>query len=1108
MAGNRRHKWTREENKELLHCYYAVNPDVRGFRARLFELWHERNPGDSGHTEQKLCGQVSSVLRRKVFSELELAKIRSSTSQMLHTVDSSEDSSLQNSTDGNVPSLLPGIDTNDLLESEQESSRPLEENVEQDCILPLDDHLNLLKEEILKRYESLYGKPKQQLPSLKAVPQKKLTKLISDANKVLSSIPTNSLYDLHHLMYCSASIIIEHIGYTPKSTSGNNPPQWKIRLLSKIKSLQAELSRLHSLKQNNLLCSRKLLELHRRYSLHNAVDINAACEYVLQKIRAYSCRLKRYEDKNKFTKKNQMFKHHKHEFFNMLSDSTKYDTNLSPPLNDTLKFWKELWGNPCEHDVSMLPHIREALGQVSPMTTPQISTELFSYAVSRIKNWKAPGPDCLHGFWIKRFTVMHKQLMNFYYDILSGDAADPWLLQGHTTLIIKNKSHGPIPSNFRPITCLSTMWKLFSFILSELIYKHFDDNCLLPVEQKGCRKGSRGTKDHLLVDKLIMDIARHKHRNLHMSWIDYRKAYDSVPHSWLLECFSLYSVHPLIYQLLSKVMKLWKVQLFSSNTYYGEVDIQRGIFQGDSLSPLLFIMALMPLSTILNTTGKGFCLNKEGLVLNHLLYLDDLKLFAKTRADLESLLSTVKLFSSSIHMNFGIDKCATTSIVKGKLTSCEDIAVSADTIIPSLNTYDSYKYLGVFENDKFKEGLVKEIIVSSYKKRIKKLLKSSLNGCNLISAINLWAIPLVRYTAGLIKWTQTEIRTLDVSTRKLLTLYKCFGMKDDVDRLYVPRKKGGRGLLSVEDVLHYEKLSLAQYLANNDEPLLQAVYQESQWRGLEELPATFKNRRSNEHLEAWRDKPLHGQFIRELDDGIDLQQQWSWLCNSNLKKETEGLVMAAQDQAISINYIKANIFHQGCSCQCRLCGSNNETVDHILSSCSVIAQSYYKQRHDEVAKIIHWELCKQGGFSVSDQWWTHKPYPVMENTSMKLLWDFTIQCDRQIPHNRPDIVCVDYLTSKSYLIDVAIPGDSRIKEKVSEKHQRYTDLKIEIQKMWNIPVVILPVILGTLGSISLCLGKHLKTLNIYYNGLIPKLQKSVVLSSCHIIRRFLTEYHH
>ena len=134
----------------------------------------------------------------------------------------------------------------------------------------------------------------------------------------------------------------------------------------------------------------------------------------------------------------------------------------------------------------------------------------------------------------------------------------------------------------------------------------------------------------------------------------------------------------------------------------------------------------MPLSTILNATGKGFHLDKNGLILNHLLYLDNLKLFAKSRTNLESLVSTVKLFSKFIHMSFGIDKCAIASFVKGKLTGCENLAVTADTIIPALNTYDSYKYLGVFENDQFKESLVKEIIVSSYKKRIKKLLTSAL----------------------------------------------------------------------------------------------------------------------------------------------------------------------------------------------------------------------------------------------------------------------------------------------------------------------------------------------------------------------------------------------
>ena len=96
---------------------------------------------------------------------------------------------------------------------------------------------------------------------------------------------------------------------------------------------------------------------------------------------------------------------------------------------------------------------------------------------------------------------------------------------------------------------------------------------------------------------------------------------------------------------------------------------------------------------------------------------------------------------------------------------------------------------------------------------------------------------------------------------------------------------------------------------------------------------------------------------------------------------------------------------------------------------------------------------------------------------------------------------------EAYLIDVAIPGDSRVAEKVTEKHQRYTDLKIELQKMWMMRVVIIPLVLGTLGTVPLCLAQHLKTLNIYYHGLIPKMQKNVLLSACHIIRRFVTEYH-
>ena len=78
------------------------------------------------------------------------------------------------------------------------------------------------------------------------------------------------------------------------------------------------------------------------------------------------------------------------------------------------------------------------------------------------------------------------------------------------------------------------MWKLFAKMISELLYHHLSEHNLLPLEQKGCSKNARGAKNHLLIDKLVLHIAKTKHKNLFMAWIDYCKAFDSVSHCWLL----------------------------------------------------------------------------------------------------------------------------------------------------------------------------------------------------------------------------------------------------------------------------------------------------------------------------------------------------------------------------------------------------------------------------------------------------------------------------------------------------------------------------------------------------------------------------------------------
>ena len=201
--------------------------------------------------------------------------------------------------------------------------------------------------------------------------------------------------------------------------------------------------------------------------------------------------------------------------------------------------------------------------------------------------------------------------------------------------------------------------------------------------------------------------------------------------------------------------------------------------------------------------------------------------------------------------------------------------------------------------------------------------------------------------------------------------------------------------------------------------------------------------------------------------------------------------------------MKRRIFHLDVSPLCRLCGAADETINHLISSCSYIAQTAYKKRHDQVAKFIHWKLAQYYGFEVVDQWWLHKPDSVLSNTACKLMWDFTIVADSPIAHNRPDITLIDKQSNTVKFIDIAIPGDCRIKQKVIEKKEKYTDLCIRVQRMWSSATIVVPVVIGALGSVPRDLEESLFLIGLE-GWTIPTLQKTVLLNTCHILRHFLT----
>lgn len=132
----------------------------------------------------------------------------------------------------------------------------------------------------------------------------------------------------------------------------------------------------------------------------------------------------------------------------------------------------------------------------------------------------------------------------------------------------------------------------------------------------------------------------------------------------------------------------------------------------------------------------------------------------------------------------------------------------------------------------------------------------------------------------------------------------------------MPRKGCGRGLISVEDCVNQARISLESYVQSSEEELLKTVRRE----GVEsqETVAGFKARRRTENIQELKEKPLYEQFVREAE-GQGSAETWTWLKEGKLKRETEALIVAAQDQAIRTNCVKANIDKSQVDPKCRMC---------------------------------------------------------------------------------------------------------------------------------------------------------------------------------------------
>jgi hypothetical protein len=434
---------------------------------------------------------------------------------------------------------------------------------------------------------------------------------------------------------------------------------------------------------------------------------------------------------------------------------------------------------------------------------------------------------------------------------------------------------------------------------------------------------------------------------------------------------------------------------------------------------------------------------------------------------------------------------------------------------------------------------MKEKLSKEYTRRLKLVLKSDLNAINKTRAINSLAIPVLSYSFGIIDWTKAELRKLDVKTRKYLTLFKAHHPKASVDRLYIKREEGGRGLLQIEESYNTSLVGLVKYLeCQPQDSLLQLTLKADNARGArslkklarlaqssvqvetdemdnQDIPPTLAAKIEKQNFRAklyaarvqhQEEMPMYGQFRRTTNQPhVDTDLTWKWLKSAQLRSETEGLLMAAQDQCLATNYYNNRITGLSSSSACRMCGQHDEFIDHIVSSCPVLAPTEYMHRHNRIGTYIHWHICKYYDIdNIPEHWYDHEPEMVTsKGNSVTILWDFPIQTDRTILANRPDIVVKDQENKVCHMIDVTVPIDKNICKKKVEKLSKYKDLEIEIHRMWGLKTIITPVVIGALGTIQKGTSQLMAQLPCK-NLRIEEIQKICLLGTAHILRKVLS----
>ncbi|CAG9133694.1 unnamed protein product [Plutella xylostella] len=441
------------------------------------------------------------------------------------------------------------------------------------------------------------------------------------------------------------------------------------------------------------------------------------------------------------------------------SDTGNTVSSVPEILGEIERFYGQLYTTTQNPITSGAHDSRAPLTRHYTEDIPDVSLDEISIALKQLKNNKAPGDDGITTELLKAggrpILIALRRLFNSV--ILEGTSPEAWS-RSVVTLFFK-KGNKALLKNYRPIALLSHVYKLFSRVITNRLEQRLDD--FQPPEQAGFRKGY-STIDHIHTLRQVIQKTEEYNLPLCLAFVDYEKAFDSIELWAMLQ--SLQRCH-IDYRYIEVLRCMYNAATMSVRLHEHStkpIQLQRGVRQGDVISPKLFTCALEDVFKLVEWKRLG--INVNGEYISHLRFADDIVIMAETLEELGEMLTDLNDASKQVGLKMNMDK---TKVMSNEHVSSSPVTVGGVTI----EVVDQYPYLGQvirLGKSNFDKEVARRIQLGwAAFGKLRHIFTENIPQCLKTNVFNQCVLPVMTYGAETWCFTKGLIHKLRVAQRAM-----------------------------------------------------------------------------------------------------------------------------------------------------------------------------------------------------------------------------------------------------------------------------------------------------------------------------------------------------